>query len=51
MSLDIGFSVPSAVSLLLTDTFVPFASTVRILSFFAWQQGIAQKIGLPLAFG
>jgi hypothetical protein len=51
VSLDIGISFPSAVSLLLTDIFVPFASTVTILSLFSCQQGIAQKIGLPLAFG
>jgi hypothetical protein len=51
VSLDIGFSFPTAVSLLLTDTFVPFASTMTILSLFSCQQGIAQKVGLPLAFG
>jgi hypothetical protein len=44
--LDIGFNA-SAVSLLLNDTFVPFASIVTILSLFSYQQGIAQKFGLP----
>jgi hypothetical protein len=45
VSLDIRFSFPSAVSFLLNDTFVPFASTVTILSLFSCQQGIAQKLG------
>jgi hypothetical protein len=49
VSLDTGFSFPSVVSLLLTDIFNPFAGTVMILSLLSFQQGITQKIGLPLA--
>jgi hypothetical protein len=39
------------VSLLITDIFNLFAGTVMILSLLSCQQGITQRIGLPLGFG